>query len=145
VRWPSGRPAYRVGVSLLRIILSLGLVLVLGLACCFSGLLIVAPGTARAIVLEKPWSDARILESQRRGDELVDALVRYRKTNGGYPTTLDILVPQYLPKIRPPTAGKGRWEYSGGEGTFDLSFATARQGGVRCYYMGAKWNMSGPS
>ena len=50
-------------------------------------------------------------EDFRRGDAIIAALEKYRKTRGTYPDTLDALVPNYLPAVQEPDYGERRWDY----------------------------------
>lgn len=50
-------------------------------------------------------------ESKRRGDRISSALAAYRAVNSFYPDNLILLVPKYIPKIEPPTAGNRKWVY----------------------------------
>ena len=57
------------------------------------------------------WSADAVAESQRRGNAIVAAIDAYKKDHGAYPTDLGELVPEYLSKIDPPTAGSQVWGY----------------------------------
>jgi hypothetical protein len=58
-----------------------------------------------------PWDNATVTDSERRGQQIVDALYAYRHATGRFPDTLDQLVPDYFEKIEPPTAGTRRWRF----------------------------------
>lgn len=53
----------------------------------------------------------QVEESKEIGAELVAALYRYQSETGAYPDALERLVPEYLPRVRPPTWGLQRWRY----------------------------------
>ncbi len=49
--------------------------------------------------------------SRAIGDTIVAAIEQYRADTSLYPVSLDQLVPQYLPAIDPPVAGRAEWTY----------------------------------
>ncbi len=57
------------------------------------------------------WTDDRIEQSIATGDEIVAALESYKSANGGYPASLDELVPVHIATIEPPVAGVKKWNY----------------------------------
>jgi len=66
--------------------------------------------TAAFIGCER-WSDARVVESERRGDIVCHAVDAYRAKFGKYPFKLAELRPDFLHRIPQPTAGAGEWGY----------------------------------
>ena len=71
------------------------------------------------------WTESSVAESQRRGDQLVAALERYKFDHKQYPPNLDALVPEYLGALPLPTAGDRTWRYEPLENgsKFHLRFA----------------------
>jgi hypothetical protein len=55
--------------------------------------------------------EGRLEESKERGAVIVDGLERYRERHGTYPAELTVLVPEYAPRVEPPTWGLERWRY----------------------------------
>ena len=55
----------------------------------------------------------KVLQTKINGYSIVVALEKYKNDNGKYPTTLNLLVPDYLQGIRPPMMGPKEWIYSG--------------------------------
>jgi hypothetical protein len=45
------------------------------------------------------------------GTTVISGLEQYRRDHGAPPEKLDDLVPNYLSKIQPPTAGTMQWKY----------------------------------
>lgn len=87
--------------------------------CLLAAVLLTTPGC-------KNWSDRKVAESQKRGDQIVLALKAYKQDSGLFPESLDKLKPKYVDAIQPPTAGNRRWIYDrmDGGGNFQLSFET---------------------
>jgi hypothetical protein len=73
------------------------------------------------------WTEQKLAESKQRGDAIVDALFAYKEKHGQFPTQLTPLVPEFLPKVEPPTAGTGSWEYYSGGSNFTLYFAKSKK------------------
>lgn len=46
------------------------------------------------------------------GDEIVDALGKYREQHGKWPRSLQELVPDLLPAVAPPLDGLASWDYA---------------------------------
>jgi hypothetical protein len=57
------------------------------------------------------WSQARIMETKRRGDIVCRAIEAYRAKTGKYPSQLEQLPPEFLPEVPQPTAGDKHWQY----------------------------------
>lgn len=55
--------------------------------------------------------EAARLETMSFGNQIINALEVYRTENGGYPDSLKLLVPKYLPDIQPPVWGQDGWQY----------------------------------
>ena len=55
--------------------------------------------------------EGKLEQSKQRGAEIVQALERHRTEQGDYPSTLEALVPRFVPSIEPPTWGLRRWRY----------------------------------
>jgi hypothetical protein len=55
--------------------------------------------------------EGRLEESKERGAVIVEGLQRYRAAHGTYPPELEELVPDYAPRVEPPTWGLERWRY----------------------------------
>ena len=64
-------------------------------------------------------------ETKRRGEDIARALETYRAKHGAYPKVLRELVPEFLPRINPPVAGRTEWSYGvDAAGTrFQIGFA----------------------
>ena len=58
-------------------------------------------------------SEANRLKTIAIGDEIVNALEAYRLEHGQYPSSLEMLVPKYLDKIKSPPWGNSGWQYMG--------------------------------
>jgi hypothetical protein len=82
------------------------------------------------------WSDSKVEESKRRGDNINAALEVYKNENSAFPTKLDSLVPKYIKKIEPPLAGNGKWMYEVyDEGQqYDLGFGGDSDKEPVCWY-----------
>lgn len=50
-------------------------------------------------------------QSKEVGAAIVEGLEMYRARHGTYPATLEELVPEYIPRVEPPTWGLERWRY----------------------------------
>ena len=61
--------------------------------------------------LVDPWPQERVDRTKRIGDEVVAALERFERDSGVYPEHLSDLVPTYLPLVRDPVVGEGKWSY----------------------------------
>jgi hypothetical protein len=83
------------------------------------------------------WSKEAVAQSQRRGDKIIAALEAYKADHTTYPKALDELVPQYLSKIEPPTAGSEVWFYETYEGgsVFKLLFKGPTKYHPSCWYL----------
>ena len=57
------------------------------------------------------WSDREVRMTKRSGEELRNALDRFRDETGLYPASLDLLRPKFLQKIPLPSVGEKRWNY----------------------------------
>ncbi len=77
---------------------------------------------------ELPYSDAAVLETQRRGDIVVIALKSFQKTVGAYPADLQKLQDWSGATYESPTFGDGLWIYSldPKSGEFRLGMRSAR-------------------
>lgn len=70
-----------------------------------------------------PTSPAGERESRKHGDRIIDAIYRYRKTKGAFPSRLEELVPEYTTEIEAPTVGDRKWVYqSSSSVSFTLHF-----------------------
>ena len=52
-----------------------------------------------------------VLQTKINGYSIIVALEKYKNDNGKYPSSLDLLVPDYLQGIRPPMMGPKEWIY----------------------------------
>jgi hypothetical protein len=59
----------------------------------------------------EPWDMKNVLDTVSIGDEIVVALEQYKQDFGQYPTSLEVLVPDYLRRVRNPRAGFTKWHY----------------------------------
>jgi hypothetical protein len=57
------------------------------------------------------WSDARVVETKRRGDVICHAVAAFHTRAGRFPVQLSDLQQDYLREIPLPTAGGKSWEY----------------------------------
>jgi hypothetical protein len=86
-----------------------------------TGLLALAAGH-NPLTYVSPTTD-RVRDTMQRAETIVSALEQYRIRTGGYPETLDSLVPQEMAVLPLPTVGYRRWNYSRPEPTrFVLQF-----------------------
>lgn len=53
----------------------------------------------------------RVLQTKINGYSIIVALEKYKNDNGKYPSSLDLLVPDYLQGIWPPIMGPKEWIY----------------------------------
>jgi hypothetical protein len=56
-------------------------------------------------------SGSNVEDSKKQGDRITSALAAYRADKLAFPANLELLVPNYIPKIEPPLSGNGRWLY----------------------------------
>jgi hypothetical protein len=56
-------------------------------------------------------SKASLSNDKLIGNQIVDALDRYKADRGSYPKQLIDLVPNYLSAITPPGYGQKKWDY----------------------------------
>lgn len=62
------------------------------------------------------WSQANLAETRRRGAEVSAAVDAYIQQHAELPPNLDVLVPDYIAQIKPPTAGDRQWEFGPSRG-----------------------------
>ncbi len=75
--------------------------------------------------IQPGWREADVQSTIVKGDEIRSALAAHYADHGSYPSTLDGLVPAYLPEVPVPDTGLKVWSYRiwrGGEG-YELGFA----------------------
>ena len=60
---------------------------------------------------ESHWTPTNIAESERRGGEIMAALIEFRRLRGTWPASLAELTPGFIAEIEPPTCGNPAWEY----------------------------------
>jgi hypothetical protein len=90
------------------------------------------------------WTEQKIVETKQRGDTIATALFAYKEKHGQFPTDLAPLVPDFLPKVEPPTAGTGSWDYGSGGKNFELFFARSNDPADAewCYFSKTrKWEL----
>jgi hypothetical protein len=92
---------------------------------CASALVIALSGCGQ------DWTAAKIAESQRRGNEIVAALERFRANRGEFPKELEELVPDYVAEIIKPVAGSRKWCYARTPDAQDFCLLFGR--GDHCY------------
>src|SRR5262245_51261638 len=68
-------------------------------------------GLAFAGCSDPSWSIKKTNESKARGARIVAALNNYYSDHGKFPQNLQELVPKYLARLEPPTAGNCQWVY----------------------------------
>ena len=73
------------------------------------------------------WSRATVSRSQSHGNEVVEALNRYRQTHSQYPRDLSDLVPQFLSDVPQPVTGYPKWRYESTTDHFTLEFSANRR------------------
>jgi len=79
---------------------------------------------------------SNIDESKQIGNRITSALATYRADHLEFPANLNLLVPKYIPKIDPPTAGNRIWNYKTEEDSqrYKLSFKTSISGSSECCF-----------
>jgi hypothetical protein len=86
------------------------------------------------------WTPGNIAKSKSIGDSLIAKIELFADENKRLPKQLSDLVPKYLKRIPPPTAGEGRWDYRTWEDgrTFSLKFSMPKDktwhGYPKCFY-----------
>jgi hypothetical protein len=99
-----------------------------------ASLLLAAPGVVLSVgyltydAAFSDWAPRKIAESQRRGDVIVAAIQAYRQRDGRYPHSLEAMVPHFLERVEPPTAGKRMWIYEQDGRGYSLSFESESGG-----------------
>ncbi|MBL8696097.1 MAG: hypothetical protein JNJ88_18520 [Planctomycetes bacterium] len=76
-----------------------------------AGALLVACAVAYCRPQEQKWNSSVVSESQKRGEEIVNALDRFVHVRGEFPEKLSLLLPEFLAELRPPVAGSRQWDY----------------------------------
>lgn len=64
---------------------------------------------------------AKIDETKKRGNQIIQALERFRADQGHYPTSLTDLVPKYIHTLPSATWGTRTWKYAADANGFTLS------------------------
>lgn len=83
-------------------------------------------------------SKRRLAVSIERGREIVKALEEFEQRNGRLPSSLEELVPTFVPAIRPPLVGNSGWIYQTiPAGRFLLEFSES-SGYPSCWYSTAQ-------
>lgn len=79
---------------------------------------------------------SKVDESKQIGNRITSALATYRADHLEFPENLNLLVPKYIPKIDPPTAGNRVWNYKTEEDSqrYKLSFKTSLSGSSECCF-----------
>ncbi len=79
------------------------------------------------------WTPELTSESELIGSRIVRALEQHRVRKGTYPSSLDELVPTYLPVIEPPVAGDRRWGYQSRSSGYGFSLWFSVKNGLESY------------
>jgi len=93
-------------------------------------------GILSTVGCSRRWTDNKVRESQRRGDRIAEALLKYKEKNNVFPPSLDSLVPTYIESIPNPVAGNKEWRYEtleGGQRAW-LVFEGNRREQPSCWY-----------
>ena len=81
------------------------------------------------------WTRNEVEDSKKIGDELILGLREYREAEGVYPESLELLAPEYLDRIRQPTAGTRRWSYRAVDDGHEFVLCFEAEGGYpSCMY-----------
>jgi hypothetical protein len=79
--------------------------------------------------------------NEASGNVIITALTKYHAATGGYPSTLNALVPKYLPSIPPLSHADGTWLYQvDSDGSFLGYIGDGRHWSGDYHSAGGKWD-----
>lgn len=78
--------------------------------------------TSREQAWQSIHSQEAVDETQKLGNAMIDAIIRYASDRGRFPDALLDLVPDYLDSVHPPLAGEPVWRYERSASGYRLAF-----------------------